>query len=209
MIDLYSWSTPNGRKASILLEELGEPYTVHPIDVGSKAQFDPDYLKLNPNNKVPTVVDRETGVVVMESAAIMIYLTDKFGRLAPREGPARYDVLQWLMWQTSSATPMLTQAHHYLHFNPGKAPYAEERLAAEAKRLYGVLESRLDGRDFICDEYSIADIGLFPVVCRFAWQGIDLNALPNVKRWYLDVAARPAVQKGYKIPADRGDIPMP
>ncbi len=209
MIDFYTWSTPNGRKVSILLEELGLAYDVHPIDIGKDEQFAPDFLKISPNNKIPAIVDRETGMSLFESGAIMIYLADKTGRFLPRAGEARYRVLEWLMWQMGGFGPMLGQAHHFLKYNPGKAPYAEERYGSEAKRLYGVLDRRLTDSEFVAGDYSIADMAIWPWATRFDWQGIDLSAYPNVRRWYLAMAAREAVQRGYQVPNPAGDIPIP
>jgi GST-like protein len=209
MIDLYTWTTPNGRKVSILLEELGLPYTAHPIDITKDEQFAPDFLAISPNNKIPAIVDRESGVRLMESGAILIYLADKAGRLLPREGEPRYRVLEWLMWQMGGLGPMLGQAHHFLRFNKGKAPYAEERYAKEAHRLYGVLDRRLAERAFVADAYSIADIAIWPWVSRFEWQTVDLGTYPNVKRWYETIAQRPAVRRGYDVPKQTGDIPLP
>lgn len=209
MIDLYTWVTPNGRKVSILLEELGLPYEAHPIDIGKNDQFKPDFLAISPNNKIPAIVDRDTGLTLMESGAILIYLADKTGRFLPAAGEPRYRVIEWLMWQMGGLGPFLGQAHHFLHFNKGKAPYAEERFRSEARRLYGVLDRRLAGRAFVADDYSIADIAIWPWTSRFEWQEIDLNDFPNVKRWYLEIAARPAAQKGYHVPKFTADIPMP
>jgi GST-like protein len=208
MIDLYTWTTPNGRKVSILLEELGLPYTAHAIDINKDEQFAPDFLKISPNNKIPAIVDRENGLSLMESGAILIYLADKTGQLLPREGEPRYRVLEWLMWQMGGVGPMLGQAHHFLRFNKGKAPYAEERFAKETHRLYGVLDRRLAEREFVADAYSIADIAIWPWVSRFEWQTVDLKEYPNVKRWYETIARRPAVQRGYDVPKPTGDIPM-
>jgi GST-like protein len=209
MIDLYSWITPNGRKVSIALEELGLPYRSHPVDIGKNEQFRPEFLAISPNNKIPAIVDQDTGVTLMESGAILIYLADKAGRLLPREGEPRYRVLEWLMWQMGGVGPMLGQAHHYLHFNAGKAPYAEERFRDEARRLYGVLDRRLEGRPFVADDYSIADIAIWPWISRFEWQDIDLANYPNVRRWYVEIAGRPAVQKGHDVPHATKPIPMP
>jgi GSH-dependent disulfide-bond oxidoreductase len=209
MIDLYTWSTPNGRKISIVLEELGLPYQVHAIDIGKNQQFTPEFLAISPNNKIPAIVDRDDGTHLMESGAILIYLAEKTGQLMSREKKARFETLEWLMWQMGGIGPMLGQAHHFLKYNRGKAPYAEERYAKEAKRLYGVLERRLEGRAFIVDDYSIADIATWPWISRFEWQDIDLNDFPNVKRWYVEIAKRPAVQKGYHVPQFANDIPMP
>ena len=209
MIDLYTWTTPNGRKASILLEELGLPYTVHPVDIGKDEQFNPEFLKISPNNRIPAIVDRDTGIALMESGALMIYLADKTDKLLPKDGEARYRVIEWLMWQMGGVGPMIGQAHHFLRQNPGKAPYAEERYLKEAQRLYGVLDRRLAGRDFIADEYSIADIATWPWISRFEWHKVDINQYANVKRWYVSIANRPAVQKGYQVPKNTGAVPMP
>jgi GSH-dependent disulfide-bond oxidoreductase len=209
MIDLYTWTTPNGRKISIALEELGLPYTAHAVDIGKGDQFNPDFLRISPNNKIPAIVDRDTGMTLMESGAILIYLADKTGRLLPKEGEPRYRVLEWLMWQMGGIGPFLGQAHHFLHFNRGKAPYAETRFRDEARRLYGVLDRRLDGQAFVAGEFSIADIAIWPWISRFAWQEIDLGDFPNVRRWYLEIVARPSVQKGYHVPSFANEIPMP
>jgi GST-like protein len=207
MIDLYTWSTPNGRKASIMLEECGLEYETHPINIGKDEQLAPAFLAISPNNKIPAIVDHDNGLSLMESGAILLYLAKKTGKFAP-SGDDYWTCVEWLMWQMGGAGPMLGQAHHFLHFNKGKAPYAEERYAKEAQRLYGVLDKRLDGRDFIVGDYSIADIATWPWISRFEWQGIDLNMFPNVKRWYLAIAARPAVVRGYGVPKVL-DIPMP
>ncbi len=209
MIDLYTWTTPNGRKASIMLEEVGLPYTAHAIDISKDEQFAPDFLKIAPNNRIPAIVDRDTGMSLMESGAILIYLADKTGKLLPKSGKERYQVIEWLMWQMGGAGPMLGQVHHFTKYNPGKSAYAEERFLKEANRLYKVLNTQLEGRDFVAGDYSIADIAIWPWISRFEWQTIDLNQYPNVKRWYTTIAARPAVQRGYKVPKDMGAIPMP
>ena len=209
MIDLYTWTTPNGRKVSIALEEFGLPYTSHPVDIGKDEQFKPEFLKIAPNNRIPAIVDRDNNLALMESGAILIYLADKIGKLLAKDGEQRYRMIEWLMWQMGGVGPMLGQAHHFLKFNVGKAPYAEERYAKEARRLYGVLDRRLAGREFIVDTYSVADIATWPWISRFEWQKIDLAQFPNVKRWYTAIAQRPAVQKGYKVPKDVGEIPMP
>lgn len=209
MIDLYTWSTPNGRKVSIALEELGLPYTVHEIDITKDDQFAPDFLKISPNNKIPAIVDRDTGMSLMESGAILLYLAKKTGKLMPADETGYWQAVEWLMWQMGGFGPMLGQAHHFLHFNKGKAPYAEDRYGKEAQRLYGVLDRRLEGRDFLAREYSVADIATWPWASRFEWQGVDLVAFPNVRAWYERIAARPAVQKGYDVPARGNSIPMP
>jgi GST-like protein len=207
MIDLYTWTTPNGRKVSIMLEELGVEYNVHPINIGQGDQMTPEYLAISPNNKIPAIVDRDNGFSLMESGAIMIYLAEKYGRFIPADPVQRYRVLEWLMWQMGGLGPMAGQVHHFVHFNPGKAEYAEERYSAENRRLYGVLEKRLEGRDYIVDEYSIADMACWPWVSRYEWQEIDLAQFPNVRAWYQRLLARDAVQRGYHVPRKVGEIP--
>ncbi|WP_349360433.1 glutathione S-transferase N-terminal domain-containing protein [Stappia sp.] len=209
MIDLYTWTTPNGRKVSIMLEECGLPYEVYPVDILNREQYRPNFLHISPNGKIPAIIDREAGVSLMESGAILLYLAEKTGRFLPADGPGRLRVIEWLMWQMGGFGPMLGQAHHFLHFNPGKAPYAEERYAAEARRLYSVLDRQLADHSFVAGDYSIADMSVWPWASRFEWQGIDLAEFPNVRRWYLDVAARPAVQRGYQVPPAGHEMPMP
>lgn len=208
MIDLYTWSTPNGRKVSIALEELGLDYNVHPIDIMADEQFEPSFLKIAPNNRIPAIVDGDTGLSLMESGAILLYLAEKTGKLMPSDDEGRWRTIEWLMWQMGGPGPMLGQAHHFAHFNPGKSDYATERYVNEGKRLYGVLDRRLEGRDFIVGTYSIADISVWPWIARFEWQTIDLKQFPNVLDWYVRIAGRPAVQRGYSVPNPQ-DIPMP
>jgi GST-like protein len=209
MIDLYTWTTPNGRKVSIALEEMGLPYTSHAVDIGKDEQFKPDFLKIAPNNRIPAIVDRDNNMALMESGAILIYLADKTGKFLPKDGEARYRTIEWLMWQMGGVGPMIGQAHHFLRAAAGKAPYAEERYVKEANRLYGVLDRRLAGRDYVADAYSIADMAIWPWISRFEWHKVDMNQYANVKRWYLSIAKRPAVQKGYAVPKDTGPVPMP
>ncbi len=209
MIDLYTWTTPNGRKISIALEELGLPYTAHAVDINHDEQFRPEFLAIAPNNKIPAIVDRDNGFALMESGAILLYLAEKTGKLMPSELTRRYRVIEWLMWQMGGPGPFLGQVHHFVKYNKGKAPYAEERFLNEAHRLYGVLDRRLEGREFVADDYSIADIAIWPWISRFEWQTMDLNEFPNVKRWYVAIANRPAVQRGYHVPKRVNDIPMP
>jgi len=206
MIELYTWTTPNGRKVSIMLEELGVPYTVHPVNIGEGEQHAPGFLEISPNNKIPAIVDREAGRGLMESGAILIYLAEKYGRFG---GADRWETLEWLMWQMGGIGPMAGQAHHFLHFHPGKSAYAEERYHKEVARLYGVLERRLAGRAFMVGDYSIADIATWPWISRFEWQRIDLADYPNVRDWYLRIAERPAVQAGYQVPHRVTAVPMP
>lgn len=208
MIDLYTFGTPNGRKVSIALEEMGLPYETHTINITKDDQFEPDFLKISPNNKIPAIVDHETGVSLMESGAILYYLATKTGAFLPKDPHHHWEAIEWLNWQMGGFGPMLGQAHHFLHFNPGKSDYAEARFGGEAKRLYGVLDKQLADRDYIAGEYSIADMAVWPWAARWQWQQIPMATLPNVWRWYKSIASRPAVIKGYSVPAE-AEIPMP
>ena len=207
MIDLYTWSTPNGRKVSILLEELGLDYTVYSVNIGAGDQNTPEFLKIGPNNKIPVIFDHDTGMSLMESGAIMLYLAEKHNQFLPKNNTGRAAVMEWLMWQMGGLGPMLGQAHHFLHFNPGKSDYAEIRFRNEVARLYGVLDKRLDGRDYICDDYSIADMACWPWVSRYEWQRINLAEYSNVRSWYKRLLKRDAVQKGYHVPKKMNEIP--
>jgi GSH-dependent disulfide-bond oxidoreductase len=209
MIDLYTWTTPNSRKLSIALEELGLPYEAHAVNISEGEQHREDFVAISPNNKIPAIVDRDNGMAMMESGAILLYLAEKTGRLMPTDFAGKWEAMQWLMWQMGHLGPMLGQVHHFVRYNKGKAPYAEERYLKEAHRLYGVLDRRLEGRDYIVGDYSIVDIACWPWISRFEWQTIDLNEYPNVKRWYVAIAARPAVQKGYHVPKYVNDLPLP
>ena len=209
MYDFYTWSTPNGRKVSIMLEELEVPYEVHTIDITKEEQFAPEFLEISPNNKIPALVDRDKGVSLMESGAILIYLADKTNKLMPQLSETRYQVLQWLMMQMGSVGPMLGQTHHFVRFNKGKAPYAEERYAKENARIYGVLDRRLSSHEYLAGEYSIADIATWPWISRFEWQGMDFVSYPNLKRWYVQIAKRPGTIRGYDVPTTGASIPMP
>ena len=213
MIDLYTWTTPNGRKVSILLEELAVDYTVHPIDISKDEQFDPDFLKIAPNNRIPAIVDHDTGVQMMETGAIMLYLAEKYGKFIPKADEHRWAAIEWLMWQMGGVGPMFGQVHHFVKYNPGKSEYSEKRYWNEAKRLYGVLDRRLEGRDYVAGavrgEYSITDMAIWPWVSRYDWQQIDLNDFRNVRDWYVRIAERPAVQRGYQVPKYTNEIPLP
>ena len=209
MIDFYTWTTPNGRKVSIMLEELGLPYTTHAINIGEGEQMASDFLKIAPNNKIPAIVDNDNGMTLMESGAILMYLAEKTGKFLPTDADARWHTIEWLMWQMGGPGPFLGQVHHFVKYNKGKSAYAEERYLTEARRLYGVLDRRLADHEYIVDDYSIADIAVWPWISRFDWQTLNLNDYPNVKRWYLDIAARPAVQTGFHIPKKVQEIPMP
>lgn len=212
MIDLYTWTTPNGRKVSILLEELGVPYTVHPIDISKDEQFAPDFLKIAPNNRIPAIVDQDNGMALMETGAIMLYLANKHGQFTA-QGEEYWRMVEWLMWQMGGLGPMLGQVHHFVKYNKGKSEYGENRYATEGRRLYKVLNTRLEGRDYVVGEgkghYTIADISMFPWIARHDWQEVDLNDFPNVRDWYLRIVDRPAVQKGYQVPKYVADIPRP
>jgi len=212
LIDLYTWSTPNGRKVSIMLEEVGLPYEVHPIHIGEGDQFEPEFLAISPNNKIPGIVDRDNGYKMFESGAILIYLADKTGRLLPGMGDylARMDVMQWLMFQMGGVGPFFGQTHHFNRFAKEKIPYAIERYVGETKRLYGVMDKRLGEVPYLAGaDYSIADVATWPWVSRFDWHGLDdgLNDFPNVKRWYNEIAAREAVRRGYDVPQAGNEIP--
>lgn len=210
MFDLYTWTTPNGRKLSIALEELALPYNVHAIDIGAGDQHSPAFLAINPNNKIPALVDTDTGAVLTESGSALLYLGQKTGRLAPpATDPGYWPVVNWVMWQMGGQGPMLGQAHHFLRFNPGVSAYAAERYGTEAARLYRVLDTHLTDRLHVAGDLSIADIAIWPWVSRFDYQQIDLGAYPAVRDWYLRLADRPAFQRGYAVPSDTGPIPRP
>ena len=208
MIDLYTWPTPNGHKIHIMLEETGLDYTVIPIDIGSGDQFDPEFLKISPNNKMPAMVDHDgpggEPYDLFESGAMLIYLAEKTGRFMPRETRARFDVLKWLMFQMGHIGPMLGQAHHFRAYAPEPIPYAVERYTNEAARLYKVLDTRLGASANLAgDDYTIADMAVFPWLRSHERQGQDLADFPGVKRWFETIAARPAVERGVEVLADR------
>ncbi|MGY3439927.1 glutathione S-transferase family protein [Marinovum sp. KMM 9879] len=210
MIDLYSWTTPNGRKVSILLEELGVPYTVKSIDITKDEQFAPDFLEIAPNNRIPAIVDHDTGLRLMESGAILLYLAQKYDRFQVK-GEDYWHMVEWVMWQMGGFGPMLGQAHHFLKYNPGKSPYSEERFHKEALRLYKVLNTRLEGRDYVVGtgkgEYTVADMAMWPWASRHDFHQVDLADFPNVRAWYQRIKERPAVQRGYHVPKFVQDIP--
>ncbi len=204
-IDLYTWSTPNGRKVSILLEELGVPYKTHAIDISKNDQFAPSFVAINPNSKIPAIVDNDgpdgKPFSVFESGAILIYLAEKFGKFLPKDARGRSVTLQWLMFQMGGFGPMLGQAHHFMKFAPVKVEYGIERYGKEAKRLYGVLDKHLATNTYLAgDEYTIADMATYPWAARHEYHQVDLAAFPNVKRWYDAIGARPAVKKGMAVP---------
>ena len=199
MIDLYSWKTSNGRKASIMLEECDLEYTVHPINIGQDDQFTMEFTAINPNSKIPAIIDQDgpggKPYTVIESGAILMYLAEKTGKFFPTDLVARYDVIQWLMFQMGGIGPIFGQVHHFKRAAKEEVPYAINRYYTECRRLYGVLDGRLNGREYLAGEISIADFATLPWVFRFDWQGVDLNDFPNVKRWYDVLMARPALAR--------------
>lgn len=200
MIDLYTFGTPNGHKASIMLEEVELPYTVHKIDITKGDQSSPEYVAINPNSKIPAIIDQDIGITVFESGAILIYLAEKAGKLLPTTQQERFQVLEWLMLQMGSVGPMFGQLNHFKKFAPEKIPYAIERYEKETMRLYGVLDKQLDQNEFICGDYSIADVAIFPWVAIYKFQDLTLDNHPNLKRWVEQVQERPAVQRGMAVP---------
>jgi GST-like protein len=205
MIDLHTWTTPNGRKVSVMLEECGLPYRVFKVDIGKNEQFKPEFLAINPNNRIPAIVDPQgpdgKPLKLFESGAILIYLSGKTGgRFLPASDRGKYVALQWLMFQMGGVGPMFGQAHHFLRAAPEQVPYGIERYTKETRRLYGVLNTRLGEAAFLADEYSVADIATFPWVARHEWHKVALEDFPHVKRWYDTIAARPAVARGMAVP---------
>ncbi len=193
-----------------MLEELGLPYDVHAVDITKREQYGVEFEKISPNRKIPAIVDRDNGMTLMESGAILMYLARKGGRLMPEEGDESYwRVMEWLMFQMGGVGPMLGQTHHFVKFHPGKSEYAEQRFLAENQRVYQVLDRRLCEHEYLADAYSIADIATWPWISRFQWQTMDLNRYPHLKRWYLAIAERPAVQRGFHVPAKVQEVPMP
>jgi len=203
MIKLYSWKTPNGRKVSVMLEEIGLPYEVHAVDLGKRQQFTPEYLAINPNNKIPSIIDTDgpggKPLTLFESGAILMYLAEKTGKFWPQDMRKRYEVIQWLMFQMGGVGPMFGQANYFFRLEE-KVPYAIDRFHKEALRLYRVLEQELSKKEFLAGEYSIADIATYPWVGRHDIHQVKLEDFPSVKRWFDKISARPAVQKGMEIP---------
>ncbi len=205
MIHLYSWNTSNGKKISVALEEMGLPYEFHPINISKDEQFQPDFLKISPNNRIPAIVDPDgpdgKEISVFESGAILIYLAEKTGKFMPTDARKRIEVLEWLMWQMGGLGPMQGQAHHFRRAAKEQVPYGIKRYTDETNRLYGVLNKRLEGRDFIVDDLSIADFACIGWVSRWEWVDIDWAKYPNLKAWFDRMMARPAVAKGMDIQA--------
>ncbi|MFQ5760927.1 MAG: glutathione binding-like protein [Acidiferrobacterales bacterium] len=207
MIDFYTWSTPNGIKVSIMLEEVEQPYNIIPVDIGAGDQFKPEFLKISPNNRMPAIVDHDgpggRPYSLFESGAILMYLAEKTAKLVPSDTNGRYTVIQWLMFQMANVGPLLGQNHHFRHYAPEKIPYAIDRYTNEARRLYGVIDKRLGESDYIAgDDYSIADIATFPWLRSHERQGQDLNDFPDLKRWYEIIKMRPAVRRGIDVLKD-------
>jgi GSH-dependent disulfide-bond oxidoreductase len=196
MIDLYTFTTPNGRKPLIMLEEVNLPYSIHPIDITKGDQFKPEYIEINPNSKIPAIKDRDTGLTIFESAAILIYLAEKTGQLMPTSQKERFQVLEWLMFQIGSIGPIFGQLGHFKLHAKEKVPYAIARYEKETLRLYGVLNHQLEHHEFVAGEYSIADIATFPWIANYEQMGLSLSEYPHLNRWVEVVQGRPAVQKG-------------
>ena len=201
MYDIYNWPTSNGRKINIAVEELEVEYKIHPIAIGKGEQFSAKFTDLNPNQKIPAVIDQDgpdgKPYTMFESGAILMYLAEKHGKLMPTDKTRRYEVIQWLMFQMGGVGPNLGQTHHFRRAAPEKVPYAIERFTNETRRLWGVMDKRLEDRDWLAaDEFSIADIAVFPWAMRHEWQGISLDEFPNMKRWYETIEARPGVKRG-------------
>ncbi|MHC5347810.1 glutathione binding-like protein [Metapseudomonas furukawaii] len=205
MIDLYYWTTPNGHKVSLFLEEAGLPYRLHPININRDEQFQPHFLKISPNNRIPAIVDQEPAdggdpLSLFESGAILLYLAEKTGRFIPQDLRGRQECLQWLFWQMGGLGPMAGQNHHFNRFAPEKLPYAIQRYVKETARLYGVLDKRLADRAFVAGEhYSIADMAIYPWIDRHPWQDQNLDDFPHLKRWYQTIKARPATVRAYAL----------
>ena len=212
MIDFYTWFTPNGRKVSLMLEETGLDYTTFPININNKEQFQPHFLAISPNNRIPAIIDRDNNdYALFESGAILLYLAEKSGQfLNTNDRDVYWRTMEWLMWQMGGVGPMFGQVHHFTKYNKGKSEYSETRYHNEAKRLYGVMNKRLGESQFIASaEYSIADMAIWPWVARFNWQEIDLNEFENVKRWYKEILVRPAVRRAWNVPENEQPLPDP
>jgi len=207
MIDVFTWATPNGHKIHIMLEECGLPWTVHAVDIGAGDQFEPEFLAISPNNKIPALTDSDgpdgKPISLFESGAILLYLAAKTGRFLPKDARGKYVALQWLMFQMGGVGPMFGQAHHFRNYAPEKIEYAVNRYTREANRLYAVMDKQLGKAPYFAGEYSIADIAIFPWTRSYANQGVNLDEYPKVKRWFDAINARPAVQRGVQVLADR------
>ena len=204
MIDVYYWPTPNGHKITMFLEETGEPYKIVPINIGKGEQFQPDFLKFSPNNRMPALIDHKpkdggAPVEIFESGAMLLYLAEKYGKFMPSDLRKRYDVIQWVMWQMGGLGPMAGQNHHFAVYAPEKLPYAINRYVNETNRLYGVLNKRLADRPFIAGEYSIADMMSYPWIVPWKRQGQNLDDFPHLRRWFDSIRERPATVRAYEL----------
>jgi GST-like protein len=214
MIDLYYWTTPNGHKITIFLEEAAIPYKIHPVNITKGEQFDPEFLKIAPNNRIPAIVDNETTdnkgpLSLFESGAILWYLAEKSQKFIPQSTRDKAEVSQWLFWQMGGLGPMAGQNHHFNNYAPEKIPYAQERYIKETARLYGVLNKQLEGREFVAGEYSIADMAIYPWIVPHTMQGQNLSDFPNLNRWFISISKRPAVVKAYELAKNiNSDTPM-
>jgi GSH-dependent disulfide-bond oxidoreductase len=214
MIDVYYWTTPNGHKITMLLEEAGLAYKLIPIDIGKGEQFKPDFLKVAPNNRIPAIVDHEPpgggeAISLFESGAILLYLAEKTGKFIPKTPKGRAQCLEWLFWQMAGLGPMAGQNHHFSNYAPEKLPYAIDRYVKETNRLYGVLNKQLAGRDFICGEYTIADMASYPWIVPYERQGQKLSDFPNLQRWFEAIRERPATKRAYDRAKEINPNPPP
>ena len=207
MIDFYTWPTPNGRKISILLEEINTPYKVIPVDITNNEQFSKEYTTISPSNKIPAIVDKENNQSIFETGAIMLYLSKKYNKFLPKQ--YYYEVMQWFFFQISQVGPYLGQAHQFLHYHSGKSIFAEEKYRNYVKRVYETLNQRLIDNEYLGVEYSIADIATWPWIARFEIHKAELNQFSHILRWYKNISERPAVIKGFNVVGDFVKIPMP
>ncbi|MHB1331960.1 MAG: glutathione binding-like protein [Sulfuriferula sp.] len=213
MIDVYYWTTPNGHKITIFVEETGIPYKIVPVNIGAGDQFQPDFLKIAPNNRMPAIIDHApadggSAISVFESGAILQYLAEKTGKFLPADMRGRTEVMQWLYWQMAGLGPMAGQNHHFVQYAPEHIPYAVERYVKETNRLYGVLNKRLADREYVADTYSIADMAIYPWIVPYERQGQKLENFPHLKRWFETIQARPAVQRAYQVAQEINERPV-
>ncbi|MHB1245729.1 MAG: glutathione binding-like protein [Sulfuriferula sp.] len=213
MIDVYYWTTPNGHKITIFVEEAGIPYKIVPVNIGAGDQFQPGFLKIAPNNRMPAIIDHApadggAAISVFESGAILQYLAEKTGKFLPTDIRGRTEVVQWLYWQMAGLGPMAGQNHHFVQYAPEHIPYAVERYVKETNRLYGVLNKRLADREFVADTYSIADMAIYPWIVPYERQGQKLENFPYLKRWFETIQARPAVQRAYQVAQEINERPV-
>ena len=206
MIDLYTWSTPNGRKITIMLEELGVNYKIFPIDIDNEDQFTDSFSRISPSNKIPAIIDNENKKSIFESGAILLYLANKYQKLIPQK--YYWETIEWLIFQSSQVGPLLGQAHQFLFYNPNQSLYVEEKYINYAKRIYQTLDERLKNHEYLANEYSIADIATWPWIARFERQRIKLDDYPNVLKWYKHIMRRPAVIRGYNVIGKKEKIPF-